>query len=145
MTTEDNLGTNGIDLSGNELGQYLFGNAGDNVLDGKEGADVMLGLGGADSFAFTRPLDGSFDRIADFDGDDTILLEDAVFGLATGSLNPDVFVVGTAAGDADDRIIYDQSLGALYYDADGNGAGAAVLFAVLDNAPVLTASDFQVI
>ena len=124
MTTDDNLGTSGVDLSGNALGQYLFGNAGANVLNGKEGADVMLGLGGADSFAFTRPLDGSFDRIGDFDGDDTILLEDAVFGLAMGSLNPNVFVVGTAAADADDRIIYNQTLGALYYDADGNGAGA---------------------
>ena len=78
--------------------------------------------------------------------DDTILLDDAVFAmLAPGALNAGAFVVGSAAADADDRIIYNQTLGALYYDADGNGAGAKVLFAILDGAPVLTAGDFTVI
>ena len=147
LSTTDNLGASGVDLTGNALGQYLFGDAGSNTLDGKGGNDVMLGLGGADSFAFTTAVGaGNVDRISGFDpSDDTILLEDAVFGLATGSLNPNVFVVGTAAADADDRIIYNQTLGTLSYDSDGNGAGAAVLFAIVDGAPVLTASDFTVI
>ena len=35
--------------------------------------------------------------------------------------------------------------GALYYDADGNGAGAAIMFAVLLNRPTLTNADFGVI
>jgi serralysin len=35
--------------------------------------------------------------------------------------------------------------GNLYFDADGNGAGAAVQFATLDTHPAIAASDFTVI
>lgn len=54
------------------------------------------------------------------------------------------FHLGAAAQDTDDRIIYDQATGSLFYDADGNGAGAAVRFAVLANKALVTASDFYV-
>ena len=41
------------------------------------------------------------------------------------------------------RIIYDQSNGSLYYDADGIGSKQAIQFATLDNHPAdLTADDF---
>jgi len=75
------------------------------------------------------------------------MLENAVFStLASGGLAAGAFVVGTAAADANDRIIYDAATGNLYYDSDGSGAGAALLFATLDNAPAtLAASDFLVI
>ena len=56
------------------------------------------------------------------------------------------FRSGTAAGDADDRIIYDSATGILYFDSDGSGAAAQILFAVLDNKPAtLAATDFEVI
>jgi Ca2+-binding RTX toxin-like protein len=67
----------------------------------------------------------------------------AIGGL--GALNANAFVTGTAAGDADDRIIYDSVTGQLFYDADGNLSGAAVLFATLDGHPAITANDFAVI
>lgn len=51
----------------------------------------------------------------------------------------------TAAHDADDRIIYDQATGNLYYDADGNLGGAQILFATLETRPVVAAGDFSVI
>jgi len=54
------------------------------------------------------------------------------------------FYSGSAAHDADDRILYDQSGGALSYDADGTGVLAAVQFAVLSGTPVLLYSDFYV-
>jgi Ca2+-binding RTX toxin-like protein len=90
---------------------------------------------------------GNVDTIADFaHGSDKIVLDHAVFDqLGLGSLPPSVFGLGAVAADEDQRIIYDQASGNLYYDADGDGAGAAVLFATLQGAPVLTASDFQVI
>jgi Ca2+-binding RTX toxin-like protein len=60
-------------------------------------------------------------------------------------LNPNAFVAGTQAQDADDRIVYDAATGNLYFDADGNGAGQQVLFANVIGHPVLTAGDFTVI
>ena len=51
------------------------------------------------------------------------------------------------AATADTRIVYDATTGALSYDADGTGAGAAVVFAILGTAthPAITAADFLVI
>ena len=62
-----------------------------------------------------------------------------------GALNPNAFATGSAAADADDRIVYNNATGQLFYDADGNGGIAAVQFATLATGLALTASDFQVI
>jgi serralysin len=126
----------------------VVGNAGANILDGGLGNDLLVGLGGADTFRFTTALgSGNVDSLFDFvSGTDKIALDDAVFtGLAPGALPASAFVIGTAAQDADDRIIYDSATGALWFDADGKGAGAAVQFATLTGHPTLIASDFTVI
>lgn len=156
--------TANLRLTGNERSQVLFGNNGDNFLDGKGGPDALRGYDGTDTFAFTTALivdaaagpPGLVDVILDFEeGLDKIGLDDAVFaGVTSGNL-ASAFVVGTQAQDADDRIIYDQAKGALYYDADGNGSAAAPMqFADLvtgifgvpgRSAPDLAASDFIVI
>ena len=39
LTTIDNLGTAAFNLVGNELAQYIYGNAGANRLDGGGGAE----------------------------------------------------------------------------------------------------------
>jgi Ca2+-binding RTX toxin-like protein len=140
--------TTAIDLKGNELANNVWGNSGANVLDGGAGADNLTGFGGADTFAFTTALGGgNIDIIYDYQsGVDRIGLDDAIFtGLAPGALSASAFVVGTAAADADDRIIYDSATGRLFFDADGNGAGAAVQFALLEGKPPLTWLDFTVI
>ena len=88
------------------------------------------------------------DTILDFSVlDDTILLENAIFAklTTTGTLNSGFFRVGSAAADADDYIIYNNSTGALFYDADGNGAGAAIQFAKLSAGLALTHDNFVVV
>jgi hypothetical protein len=42
-------------------------------------------------------------------------------------------------------VIYNQTYGALYYDADGRGGAAQVLIAVLSTKPALDAEDFALI
>ena len=64
---------------------------------------------------------------------------------AGGALSANAFVIGSGAAEADDRIIYDSATGALYYDADGNGAGAAVQFATMSPGLAMTASEFVVL
>ena len=148
LSTIDQSATTAIDLTGNNVGQHIYGNAGSNVLDGGLGADALIGLGGADSFAFTTLLGaGNVDSIADFvSGLDRILLDDAAFsGLAPGVLAASAFALGPAAADADDRIVYDQATGRLLFDADGSGGGAAVLFATVQPGTAITAADFSVI
>ena len=79
-------------------------------------------------------------------GVDRLYLDHTIFGaLSSGALAAGAFKVGAVATDADDRIIYDSATGALYYDADGNGSGAAVQFAVVHEGINITASDFYVI
>jgi len=150
----ERLGVNGagttfaIDLTGNARANEISGNNGANVIAGQGGSDVLIGNGGADTFAFTSSIyAGSIDQVLDFQvGVDKIGLDDGEFaGLSLGALAPGAFHTGAAAHDADDRIVYDSATGALWFDADGSGGGAAVQFASLSSGLGLAASDFQVI
>ncbi len=60
--------------------------------------------------------------------------------LAVGAFN-----TGTAATQADDRIIYNTVNGALLYDSDGTGAALAIQFATLLTLPAITTADFVVV
>jgi Ca2+-binding RTX toxin-like protein len=79
--------------------------------------------------------------------DDTIWLDPTVF---SSSLTPgnsvagSQFVIGSAALDAGDRVIYNNTTGAVLYDADGTGPTAAVQFAQLSPGLPLTNFDFFV-
>ena len=64
---------------------------------------------------------------------------------ANGTLSASAFRLGGFAQDADDRILYDPGSGNMFYDADGNGAGAAVWFAHVTPGLVLTQSDFVIV
>jgi Ca2+-binding RTX toxin-like protein len=76
---------------------------------------------------------------------DTIRLENAVFtGLAGGVLAAAAFFKGSAAHDADDRVIYNPVNGALLFDKDGLGGAAAVRFATVSTGLAMTNADFSV-
>ena len=156
-------GSAALNILGNASANALFGNAGGNTISGGggndfiyagSGNDTLLGGAGADSFVFNTALNAATNRdtISDFTSiDDTIRLENTgsgMFnGLAVGQLSATAFwsAAGAVTGhDTSDRIVYNSTTGDLYYDADGNGAGAAVKFATLTGHPVLTNADFIV-
>lgn len=131
----------------------LNGGKGNDSLNSGAGNDLQMGGLGKDSFVFNSALNETtnIDFIVDFAAiDDTIKLENAVFTslTATGVLNATMLRSGagfSTAADNNDFIIYDQTTGALYYDADANGAGAAVQFATLVPGAAVTNADFVVI
>lgn len=123
----------------------LLGNAGNDRLNGGAGADTLTGGDGADRFVFDQ-LKG-FDHITDFSSAiDSIAFSKAVFkGLgAVGDLTSAAFYAAAGATnghDADDRVIYNTTTGALYYDADGSGSAKAIQIAALDSHPTLAYTD----
>ncbi len=138
-------------LTGSAYADILTGDAKNNALAGGLGADTLTGGAGADRFRFATSLGGdNLDTVQDFaTGQDSLRLDDAAFGAIGGlgqfAAGDERFFVGASAHDASDRIIYDPSTSALFYDADGNGAGGAVSFAILTGHPALAATDLWVI
>ena len=147
LSTSNHAGTAAINLAGNEFGQVVIGNAGNNILDGGLGNDRLAGFGGNDTFSFSTALGpNNQDVIADFNAGDRIRLDSSVFTqIGLGTVGSGAFVAGTAALDANDRLIYDSATGHLFYDADGTGAGAQVLVATLENHAALAATDIFVV
>nr|WP_245454889.1 cadherin domain-containing protein [Mesorhizobium sp. M3A.F.Ca.ET.080.04.2.1] len=142
-------GNTDIDGTGNSANNVLTGNGGANVLDGGAGNDTLTGGLGADTFRFSSALNASTnkDTITDFDvANDTIVLDHTIFTTlgGPGILAAGSFYIGTAATDADDRIIYNSATGTLTYDSNGNAAGGAVQFANVGAGQALTNADFMV-
>ena len=144
-------GANQLDgLSGDDLligrdgDDKLRGASGDDTLLGGNGNDTLIGGGGSDIFRFASLTEGA-DTITDFQiNSDVIQLNNAAFtSLSDGSLAPINFRLGAAAIDVNDYVIYDGSN--LYYDADGNGAGAQILIATIANGAALDQNDFFVL
>jgi Ca2+-binding RTX toxin-like protein len=146
------LGQDGNDTLNGGLGNdILDGGTGNDTLFGGPGNDRLIGGAGNDFFVFNTALNASANRdvITDFNHvNDTFKLENAIFtklGAGVHALNPAFFHAGPKAADANDYIVYNSATGVLSYDNDGNGAHAAIGFAVLTNHPVLAANDFVVI
>jgi len=149
LRTVNELGTAGLFLTGNSSGNLVRGDYGNNLLNGREGNDELTGLQGQDLFVFNTALDAgsNVDTITDFNvANDTIMLDQDIFSsnLGLGNISSGELVIGSAALDANDRIIYDSNTGALSYDADGAGGNAAVQFAELPTGLALTYLDFLV-
>lgn len=138
-------------LAGNDTIDGLVGN---DLIIGGEGNDSLIGGAGADRFVMNRtPGASNTDVLADFvSAKDRIVLD----GAALANTGPSgSFSIGdgrfrsgfgtTSAQDVDDRVIYNNSTGELFYDPDGNGAASAELIAIVAGAPGLVPEDFEVI
>jgi len=150
LRTTNDAGTAAINLTGNANGNTVIGNNGANRIDGGAGNDQLTGRGGADGFLFDTALNGAsnVDRVTDFNvADDTIVLDQTIFSssLGLGNISAGELVIGAAAQDANDRIIYNDATGTLLYDSDGVGGTAAVQFATLSAGLALTNLDFLVV
>ena len=161
------LGSAGLSGTGNTLNNVITGNSGANQLTGGVGNDRLIGGAGADNmrggagndrltggpgadtFFFNTALSATtnIDQLTDFLAPaDTIWLENAVFtALTTGTLSAAAFHAGSAAHDANDRVIYNPATGAVTYDLNGNAAGGASHFATLATGLTLTNADFVVV
>lgn len=135
---ENVRGARGSDLlAGSGVGNLLFGNDGNDMLLGRGGSDTLIGGEGADLFVFENAAGGN-DRIRDFTvGEDKVALFLDGFGdIDAGNIAARLVAnaAATPAANGNAQILFDNSGGAagrLLFDADGNGAGAAVLFATL--------------
>src|ERR671918_237630 len=149
INVERVLGGNFDDiLTGDAAGQNLTGRFGADTLWGGGGVDTLWGGGDGNTFVFHETGTANADRIGDFaSGSDKILLDGSVMSALGASGN---FAAGDArfaanstgtAQDASDRVVFNTTTKQIFYDADGNGSGAAVLIATLQSGATLVASD----
>ena len=138
-------------IEGGGGNDVLSGGSGNDILSGGSGYDILSGGSGYDTFVFNTVLGSTnIDKIMNFrtPGDTIALENNGIFSAltTTGTLAAGAFNTGSAATQADDRIIYDSQTGALLYDADGMGGVSAVQFATLtDLVGTLTHTDFMII
>lgn len=141
---------------GNDAANIICGNDFDNLIYGKGGSDRMVGGGGADRFVFDALDALSVDKITDFlPGTDKLVFVGSVIGLKAGPLDPSYLITtptGAVGRDGSNIIATSLTHGqfiedryhGLYWDADGAGAGKAVLVTSL-GASVITVDDIVVI
>ncbi|MDB5764748.1 MAG: hypothetical protein JWQ21_3743, partial [Herminiimonas sp.] len=145
-------------LSGGGGNDLIFGNAGNDALNGGLGNDLLSGGQGRDTFVFDATGAANSDTITGFEaggngisGIDSIQLGSA-FAAAQfntdGTLKSNNFDAnsGGNAATINQHVLFDTATGNLYYDADGSGSGAKVLFAHIDLAGMtgtLDSGDFK--
>jgi Ca2+-binding RTX toxin-like protein len=161
------IGSSAINGTGNDLANLITGNGaanrlggglrndtlsgglGNDTLVGGAGNDSLTGGGGRDVFRFDAALSAAtnVDKVSGFvAADDAFQLENAVFVEvgAAGALAASAFRAGASATMASHRIVYHSSTGQLFFDSDGSGAAAQVLFATVAPGTAITAADFFV-
>jgi Ca2+-binding RTX toxin-like protein len=134
-------------IFGEADGDGLFGENGNDVLVGGTGEDTITGGSGSDIFGFQDSA-GNIDLIKDFSvSEDLISINADGFGdnLTPNSvLASDMFALGTTAVDNNDRFIFDDASGSLFFDLDGVGGIEQVEIAQLSPETALSANNIFV-
>jgi Ca2+-binding RTX toxin-like protein len=137
---------------------FYLGTSNNDILTGTSANEVFVSLGGGID---TITMGGGKDLLIlastaakpllnDFNPeDDKIFLSNKTFtslSQSSGGLAPQNFSLASASQNSVNHIFYNEGTGGLFYDADGNGSGAAIQIATLGSAihPSLTASSFIV-
>lgn len=160
--------TNGLRFEGNANNQTFIGTTKADTFVGNGGNDTLTGGAGADKFVFGKVFEQivtgaatsvqtytntafnltGVDTITDFTrGSDKLELNDDQYSALMGGItngNVSANATGVAA-DANDYLLFNTTSKMLSYDADGNGAGAAVSIAMLTGVATLNASDFVIV
>lgn len=129
------LGTDDLNLGGNNTANRLTGNFGDNRLDGGRGNDTLTGSSGEDIFVIRK---GSVDTIADFTrGEDKLLIFSRDFKILSD--------FGQTLSDFEIFFDYIPATGALFVDRNGPKSGGLVQVAIIGNRPTeMDASDILI-
>ena len=149
ITNDDTAGP--LTLTGDATNNNLVGGSGNDTFLGLGGQDTLTGGLGADRFRFNSPTEG-MDTITDFSktqGDKIELFGTGFNSLVwtdgvSNALAPSVFSMGTSANSWTNSIIYNNSNGIVYFDADALGSGSQVALAQLSPGLNLTNQDFIV-
>jgi Ca2+-binding RTX toxin-like protein len=114
-------------LYGRSGNDKLLGGDGNDVLAGGLGVDQMTGGSGTDYFVFALlTASPGNDKLVDFkSGEDKLWFDTDVYTALSG-ITEENYTTAAKAG-ADDYLFYYKSK--LYYDADADGSGSAVLIA----------------
>ena len=141
-------------LLGGEGRDTIMGSKGNDILDGGIGNDQVKGGKGADSFLFNNPSGfgkKQADKIKDFksEEDDSILVDRDAFNLGkkiTLTVTKGKKRINKASTQKVD-FLYDEAKGLLFFNENGKekGWGNGGLFAKLQGAPELGASDFTIV
>ena len=161
--------TNGLRFEGNANTNTFIGTTKADTFVGNGGNDVLTGGAGADKFVFDKVYEqvvtGSstsvqtytntafnltgVDTITDFlsNTDKIVLDKDQFSALTVGGFTSANLRsgAGAVALDSNDYLLFNTTSKMLSYDADGNGAGAAVQIATLLGVSTFIASDVQVV
>lgn len=116
--------------------------AGNDVIRGRGGDDDLTGGAGNDTFRFDAAgAANGVDRIRGF----TLNADKLEFHTTDGYAGNSTLTFGSTAVGSGPQGVYDISTGKLFYDADGDGAGAAIQIAQFDIGLNLSGNDFVVI
>ncbi|HRX36051.1 MAG TPA: calcium-binding protein [Aestuariivirga sp.] len=151
-----NIAGTGDVLRGDGGANTIFGLDGDDTINGRAGkdrlvgglgADTLTGENGSDWFSYYATNEGG-DTVTDFaSGTDVFRFKGAAFASLTAAAYSTANFISRAdnvAQDANDFFVFRTTDKSLWFDADGNGAGAAVMIADLQNTATMVFSDIDI-